>query len=60
MLSISAQGVRYLLDIDDRQITHLICVRVKDLLCDFWSGVLGLLPVVFLYKRPKTPPTKVI
>ena len=42
--------------LDDRQITHLICVRLKLLLYDSLGGVLGLLPVVFLYKRPKTPP----
>ena len=35
-------------EIDDRQITHLICVRLKHLLYDFLGGVLGLLPVVFL------------
>ena len=29
--------------------------RPPDLLYDFWGGVFGLLPVVFLYKRPKTP-----
>ena len=34
--------------IDDRQITHLICVRLKLLLYDFLGGVLGLLRVVFL------------
>ena len=43
--------------LDDRQTTHLICVCLKHLLHDFLWGVLGLLPVVFLYKRPK-PPTK--
>ena len=42
--------------VDDHQITHLIDVRLKRLLCDFFGGVLGLLPVVFLYKRPKIPP----
>ena len=45
--------------LDDRQITHLICVRLKHLLSDFWGGVLGLLPVVSLYRRPKTAPRKV-
>ena len=34
--------------VDDRQITHLICVRLKHLLYDFGGGVLGLLPVVSL------------
>ena len=46
--------------LDDRQITHLIRVRLKLLLYDFLGGVLGLLPVKFLHKRPKTPPKKVI
>ena len=34
--------------IDDRQITHLIGVRLRSLLYDFLGGVLGLLPVAFL------------
>ena len=34
--------------LDDRQITHLICVRLKHFLYDFWGGVWGLLLVVFL------------
>ena len=46
--------------LDNRQITHLICVRLKHLLYDFLEGVLGLFPVVFLYKRTKTPPKRVI
>ena len=29
--------------LDDRQITHPICVRLKHLLYDFFRGVLGLL-----------------
>ena len=44
--------------LDDRQITHLICVRLRHLLYDFLGGVLRLLPLVLLYKRPKTPPKK--
>ena len=44
--------------LDDRQMTHLICVRLKHLLYDFLGGVLGLLPVVFLYKGPKHPQKK--
>ena len=41
--------VNYLAPIvDDRQITHLICVRLKHLLYDFFGGVLGLLPAVFV------------
>ena len=35
-------------ELDNHQITHLICVRLKLLLYDFLGGVLGLLPVVFL------------
>ena len=35
-------------NLDDRQITHLICVRLNHLLYDFWGGVLGLVPDVFL------------
>ena len=42
--------------LDDRQITHLICVRLKHLLHDFLGGVLGLLPVVSLMKKTQTPP----
>ena len=34
--------------LDDRQITHLTCVRLKHLLYDFLGGVVGLLPVIFL------------
>ena len=33
--------------LDDPQITHLICVRLKHLLYDFLGGILGLLPIVF-------------
>ena len=36
------------LRLNDRHITHLICVRLKHLVYDFWGDVLGLLPVVFL------------
>ena len=38
--------------LDNRQITHLICVRLKQLLYDFLGGVLGLLLVVFLIIYP--------
>ena len=44
--------------LDDRQTTHLICVRLRHLLYDFLGGALGLRPVVFLYRRPKAPPKK--
>ena len=37
-----------LLILDDRQVTHLICVRLQDLLYDLLGGVLGLLAVVSL------------
>ena len=37
-----------LLYLDERQITHLICARLKYDLYDFFRGVLGLLPVLFL------------
>ena len=33
--------------LDDRQITHLICVRLRHLLYDFFWGVLW----AFLYKK---------
>ena len=46
--------------LDERRITHLVCARLKYDLYDFFGGVLGLLPFFFLYKRPKTPPEKVI
>ena len=46
VLFFAASG--YLGTLDDRQTTHLICVRLKHLLYDFFGGVLGLLPVVFL------------
>ena len=36
------------MSIDERQITHLICARLKYDLYDFSRGVLGLLPVLFL------------
>ena len=34
--------------VDERQITHLICARLKYDLYDFFMAVLGLLPVLFL------------
>ena len=44
------------LRVDERQITHLICARLKYDLYDFFSRVLGLLPVLFLVlKAPKHP-----
>ena len=44
--------------LDERQITHLICARLKYDLYDFLGGALGLLPFFFLYKRPNPPPPK--
>ena len=38
----------YSVFLDERQITHLICARLKYDLYDFFRGVLGLLPVLFL------------
>ena len=35
-------------NVDERQITHLICARLKYDLYDFFWGVLGLLPVLSL------------
>ena len=34
--------------LDERQITHLICARLKYDLYDFFTAVLGLLPALFL------------
>ena len=42
--------------LEDRQITHLICVRLKHVLYDFLGGVLGLLPVVFLFTETQNTP----
>ena len=50
MCSLCSIFERELMGLDDRQITHLIGVRLKDLLYDFLGVVLGLLPVVFLKK----------
>ena len=44
--------------IDDRRITHLICVRLRHLLYDFLGGALGPFLMFFLYKRAKAPPKK--
>ena len=40
-------GTKYV-SLDERQITHLICARLKYDLYDFFRGVLDLLPVLFL------------
>ena len=46
--------------IDEGQITHLICARLKYDLYDFFSlgGVLGLLPVPFLVEKAQKHPLK--
>ena len=41
--------------LDDRQITHLICVRLKHLLYDFLGGVLGLFNKKQQEEGPKPP-----
>ena len=46
--------------IDDRQITHLICVRLKHLLYDFLRGILGLLHKKNNRKEAQNTPKKVI
>ena len=47
--------------VDERQITHLICARLKYDLYDFFRGVLGLRLSFSCIKGPKkTPPVKVI
>ena len=44
--------------LDDRQITHLICVLLRQLLYDFLGGLLGLLYKKTTGRRPRTPPKK--
>ena len=41
---------------DDRQIAHLICVRLKHLLYDLFRVFLGHLPVVFLLEKAQNTP----
>ena len=42
--------------VDERQITHLICVRLKHLLYDFFRGYFGPPSCCFSYiKNPKHP-----
>ena len=42
--------------LDERQITHLICARLKYDQCDFFRGVLGPASCSFSYiKGPKRP-----
>ena len=42
--------------LDDRQITHLICVRLRHLLYDLFRGGLGPLFRRTTRRRPTTPP----
>ena len=51
-----------MMTLDESQITHLICVRLKHLPYDFLGGGggLGLLPVVFLYTVPVQIHTELI
>ena len=44
--------------VDDRQITHLICVRLKHLLYDFLGGILGLLYKKSNRKEARNTPQK--
>ena len=45
--------------LDDRQITHLICVRLRHFLCDFLWGCFGPFYIrKTTGRRPKTPPPK--
>ena len=44
--------------LDEGQITHLICARLKYDLYGFLGGVLGLLPVVFLVEKAQKHPLK--
>ena len=49
---------RSLTQLDDCQITHLICVRLKHMLYDFLVGVLGLLKKKNNRKKAQNPPLK--
>ena len=61
MTSGDIRGPQNLVVSNECQITHLIRACLKYDLYDFFRGVLGLLPVLFLIlKGPKTPPKKVI
>ena len=52
------KGSQALPSLDDRQITHLICVCLRHLLYDFLRGCFGppSFCCCFSYQRPKTPP----
>ena len=44
------------MNIDERQITHLICARLIYIYMTFLGAVLGLFPFFFLYKMPNNTP----
>ena len=44
--------------LDERQITHLICARLKYDLYDFFRAVWACFLLFFLYKRPQNTPSK--
>ena len=50
-----AENFLFALILDDRQITHLICVHLRHLLYDLLGGVSGLLRVIFLLLKAKHP-----
>ena len=57
-LNIPPPNVKNLLPLDDRQITHLICVRLKHLLYDFSRGCFGPSKKENNRKEAQTPPKK--
>ena len=55
------RNARLFIILDERQITHLICARLKYDLYDFFRGCFGPASCSFsCIKGPKTPPEKVI
>ena len=59
-ISVWKEASHFLERLDDRQIAHLICVRLNICYMTFWGVFWASLLLFFLYKRPKTPPKKVI
>ena len=53
-------GTQWPEGLDDRQITHLICVRLRHLLYDSFRGVLGLSYKKNNRKEAQSTPQKVI
>ena len=45
--------------LDERQITHLVCARLKYDLYDFFRGVFGFASCYFFIYRPQNTPKKV-